>query len=104
MNKTTLISMLCGVLLTACNKPKHAYYELENGDPHIDFIEFVNDSVVRYIGPEGMEHQDLYVEQDNEIKIEITPLVKVTLKRIDANTLKGIPPFFEGTWKKKEKK
>ena len=100
--KHLIVVLLCSMtLLMACKQQKSAYYELVGGDVHVDFIEFMNDSVARYIGPEGMEHQTLYAEKGNDITIQIAPLVEATLKRIDNNTLEGRPPFFEGTWKKR---
>ncbi|MDO5447126.1 MAG: hypothetical protein Q4F34_05050 [Prevotellaceae bacterium] len=101
--KKTFLTLLTIVHLAACNQPDHAFYELAGGDANFDFIDFMNDSVVRYIGPEGMEHHSLYVDNGKEITIKIATLVDATLTRIDANTLQGTPPFFQGTWNKRKK-
>lgn len=98
-----LATCLCTgmALLPSCSKPQSAYYEKIDGEPQIDFIEFMNDSVVRYIAPGPLEMRSKYTEANGVITVYVAPLSTAKLTRIDGNTLQGSVPFFEGTWKRK---
>lgn len=98
--KYAIVASMLATMLVSCASKK-AYYEQVGGDPRIDFIEFMNDSVVRYMGPGGIEQHCKYVCKGNQIVIYITPMVTANLYKIDGNTIQGEVPFFEGTWKKK---
>ena len=98
-----LATCLCAgmALLPSCSKPQSAYYEKIDGEPQIDFIEFMNDSVVRYIAPGPLEMRSKYTEANGVITVYVAPLSTAKLTRIDGNTLQGSVPFFEGIWKRK---
>lgn len=98
--KYAIVASMLATMLVSCASKK-AYYEQVGGDPRIDFIEFMNDSVVRYMGPGGIEQHCKYVSKGNQIVIYIAPMVTANLYKIDGNTIQGEVPFFEGTWKKK---
>ena len=75
-------------------------YELVDGEPDVDYIEFVDDStcVVAAAGP--VELLCLYTEKDGQVTIHVMDGVCGTLIRQNRRTLVGESAFFEGTWVK----
>lgn len=91
---------LISLAISSCKESSYAYYEQEGGDPRIDFVEFLNDSTLHWIGPGGIHMKSFYFEKDGVITVDIGSISQGRLHRIDKNTLEGEIPFFEGTWKK----
>lgn len=94
-----MLSAIGLVSLSSCGKQTE-YYQLVGGDPKIDYLEFVNDSVARFVSPSLIEVYCPYTETDGHYTIAVMGLSRGRLHRIDANTLQGEPPFFDGTWKR----
>ena len=92
------------LLVISCSKPDGSYYELVGGDKDIDWIEFVNDSTLRWIGPGPRLLESAYVERDSIITVETAPLSRGFLYRQADGTLFGCSPFFEGIWRPSRKK
>lgn len=80
------------------------YYELVGGDKDIDWLEFVNDSTLRWIGPGPRLIESAYVEIDSIITVETAPLSRGFLYRQADGSLYGCSPFFEGQWVPARKK
>ena len=88
---------------TSCSRSGRGYYELEGGDKSIDWIEFANDSTIRWVAPGKLAMESIYEEEDGVITVYVAPFSKGTLHRVDSYTLVGEVPFFEGTWKRKRR-
>lgn len=99
MMKRVLISLVTVLCLAACSRPDGSYYKLEGGDDAIDWIEFVNDSTLRWVGPGPRLLESRCARVDTVIVVETAPLSRGFLFLKADGTLEGQPPFFEGTWK-----
>lgn len=77
------------------------HYELMGGDPKIDYIDFLNDSLCEYIVPGPLTLTSKYRKDGDYYTIYINDYIKAQLKVVDETTLKGEPPFFDGLWVKK---
>ena len=78
------------LLIAGCKQQKSIRYELVDGNPQIDYIDFLNDTLCHYT-KEG----DIYIIQINDI-------VSARLYK-EEGKLRGEAPFFEGIWIIKEK-
>ena len=90
-----LALVLC---LAACSRPQGSCYKLVGGDDAIDWIEFVNDSTLKWVGPGPRLLESFYTEVDSVIVVEAAPLSRGYLRRMPDGTLLGAQPFFEGRW------
>ena len=105
MKKILLAITAMLLLVNSCGtKNEGNYYELVGGDKDIDWIEFVNDSTLRWIGPGPRLLESAYVERDSIITVETAPLSRGFLYRQADGTLFGCSPFFEGIWRPSRKK
>lgn len=96
-----IVLALC-LALTSCGRSDVDYYLLEGGDPQIDWVGFCRDSVLLWMGPGMVPESSRYeVRPDGVIVVHISPFSDTHFVRLDARTLEGEVPFFEGTWKKK---
>lgn len=99
-----ILALISLAFLSSC-KPSAEYYLLEGGEAEIDWIEFVNDSTLRWVGPGPLQLESLYEEDEQgNIVVYVAPFSKGYMTRIDSKTIEGQVPFFEGTWKKSRKK
>lgn len=78
-------------------------YELVGGNPEVDYIDFLNDSLCRFVAPGSLTITRPYSKERDTYVIQIAPLVKAYLYKVDDNTLRGNLPFFDGIWIEKEK-
>lgn len=97
--KRLLFSLAVVLCLAACSRPDGTYYELAGGDKAVDWIEFVGDNTLRWMGPGSQIIESSYVEVDSIIVVETAPLSRGFLRRQPDGTLTGEEPFFEGVWK-----
>lgn len=93
----SLVVVLC--LTAACSRPDGTYYELVGGDREVDWIEFLNDSTMRWMGPGPRVIESPFVEKDGLIVVETAPMSSGFLMRMPDGSLRGEAPFFEGNWK-----
>ena len=93
---------MSALLLTACRGKKAEYYELVGGDPKVDYLELVNDSVIRFVSPSLMEVDCPYTYHEGLYDVRIMGISHGRLHRIDADHLQGEPPFFEGEWERRK--
>ena len=99
MKKILLAITAMLLLVSSCGtKNEGNYYELVGGDKDIDWLEFVNDSTLRWIGPGPRLLESAYVEIDSIITVETAPLSRGFLYRQPDGSLYGCSPFFEGHW------
>lgn len=101
--KKLLFALLFATLLTAvgCNRSNVVRYELVDGDPTVDYIEFLNDSVCRYVAPGPITLVSPYTVEGEVLTVHINGVIKANLYQFEKNQLVGEAPFFEGVWKKK---
>lgn len=96
---TVLLSTLLLCLCVACSSPsKSKHYELLGGNPQVDYIDFLNDSVCRFVAPGPIELTCPYSQSEGEYIIQINDMVSASLRIIDRRTLQGSAPFFDGLW------
>lgn len=94
-----LSTLLLLLLLTSCQKNGIVRYQMEGGDPEIDFLEVQGDTLCRFYGPGNILIEcPCRMELQNILTIEVAPLIEARLVFKDPQTLQGEPPFFEGTW------
>lgn len=91
------------VLATGCKQQKIIHYELVDGNPEIDYIDFLNDTLCRFVAPGPITMTSHYTKQGNTYIIQINSIVNARLHQTEAGKLRGEPPFFEGTWIVKDK-
>ena len=77
------------LLIAGCKQQKTIRYELVDGNPQIDYIDFL---LTSHYTKEG----DIYIIQINDI-------VSARLYKTEEGKLRGEAPFFEGIWIIKEK-
>lgn len=95
--------LAAGALLFCLGCSPHranAFYELVGGDPTVDYLELMGDTACRYCVPGSLEvvtpcHVD---EATGVITVDVAGFVKGYLLRVNADTLIGRAPFFEGVW------
>ena len=89
------------VFLSACSGEKTPYYQLEGGDPEVDWIEFTAPDTILWIAPGRIPVKSAFEEDaDGNIVVHVAPFSSGRMRRVDGRTLVGEAPFFEGTWKK----
>lgn len=92
------------LLITSCNGAQtYKHYELTGGDPEIDYIDFLNDTMCQFVAPGPLTITRRYVEHENMYEIHINDMVRARLHKRSDRQLQGEAPFFEGTWNLKEK-
>lgn len=91
------------VLVAGCKQQKAIRYELVDGNPEIDYIDFLNDTLCRFVAPGPLILTCHYAKQGNTYIIQINNIVSARLCKIEEGKLQGEPPFFEGIWTVKEK-
>ena len=96
--KKLLFSLAVILCLAACSRPDGTYYELVGGDDTIDWIEFVDDTTLRWVGPGPRLMESRYVEVDSIRVVETAPLSRGFIRRQPDGSLTGEQPFFEGVW------
>ena len=102
MKKFTLsLLVLLTLLLVGGNRNKIVRYELIGGDPEIDYIEFLNDSLCRFVAPGPLTLVTPYVRQGETYTVIIHGMIEARLHDYEPDKLIGEPPFFEGVWEKK---
>lgn len=90
------------MLCLSCTENGSRIYLLEGGDKDVDVLEFVDDSTLRWMAPGSQQMVSNYKEsEDGLIVVYVAPFSLGTLHRVDAKTIQGDVPFFEGTWKVK---
>ncbi len=101
--KKLILSLFAALLLcmTGCNRNKIVRYELVGGDPEIDYIEFLNDSLCRFVAPGQLTLHSPYTRQGETYTVIIHGMIEARLHDYEPDKLIGEPPFFEGVWEKK---
>lgn len=94
--------VLC-MLVTGCKQQKVIRYEQVDGDPEIDYIDFLNDTICRFVVPGPLILTCHYAKLGNTYIIQINNMVSARLCKIGEGKLQGEPLFFEGVWTVKEK-
>lgn len=101
MKKFVLMLVVAVVLLlTGCNRSGVVRYELIGGDPEIDYLEFLNDSMCRFVAPGPLTLVSPYTKHDDTYTILIHGTVEARLHTYERGKLIGEPPFFDGVWEK----
>lgn len=91
-------------LASGCKQhPKITHYELVGGNPEIDYLDFLNDTMCRFVAPGSLTMTSRYSKLGDTYVIQISPLVNARLYKVDDKTLQGEPPFFDGVWVIKKK-
>lgn len=91
-------------LTAGCKQhPKITHYELVGGNPQIDYLDFLNDTMCRFVAPGSLTMTSRYSKQGDTYVIQVNPLVNARLYKVDDKTLQGEPPFFDGVWVIKKK-
>ena len=75
------------LLIAGCKQQKTIRYELVDGNPQIDYIDFLNDTLCRFIAPGPL----------------VNDIVSARLYKTKEGKLRGEAPFFEGIWIIKER-
>ncbi|NDW11448.1 hypothetical protein D0T50_00910 [Bacteroides sp. 214] len=97
------ISVVFLVCVTGCmQSPKSQHYELVGGTPEIDYIDFLNDTLCRYVVPGPLTFTTRYTQEGDTYIIHINSTIKARLYKTDEGNLRGEAPFFEGIWVKKK--
>lgn len=91
-------------LMVGCKQhPKITHYELVGGNPQIDYLDFLNDTMCKFVAPGLLTITSHYSKQKDTYVIQVSPLIKARLYKVDNKTLQGEPPFFDGIWVIKKK-
>lgn len=101
MGKNPILLLLL-LFFASCTSRKAEYYELVGGDPTVDYLELVNDSVIRFVSPSLMEIDCPYTCVDGEYVVQVLGLSRGYLHRVDQDHLQGEAPFFEGLWERRK--
>lgn len=97
----TMVMLL--ICITGCvQSSKTQHYELVGGTPEIDYIDFLNDTLCRYVVPGPLTLTTRYTREENTYIIHINSTIKARLYKTDEGSLRGEAPFFEGVWVKKD--
>ncbi len=97
--KHLLSTILFLFLLAGCQKQGVVRYQMDGGNPEIDFLEVQGDTLCRFYGPGNIVLEcPCRREQQGVLSIQVTPLITARLRIIDDRTLEGEAPFFEGVW------
>lgn len=78
-------------------------YELVDGNPQIDYIDFLNDTLCRFVAPGPLVLTSHYTKEGDIYIIQINDIVSARLYKTEEGKLRGEAPFFEGIWIIKEK-
>lgn len=89
------------LLLTGCNRDGVVRYELVDGNPEVDFLEILNDSLCRYTVPGPLTVVGPYTKLGDTYTLIINGVVEARLHKFERGKLIGEPPFFDGVWEKK---
>ncbi len=100
MNKIGRLICLAALSLSTagCKQQKAIRYELAGGNPQIDYIDFLNDTLCRYVAPGPLVLTSRYTQEGDAYIIHITDMVSARLQKTEDGKLRGEPPFFDGTW------
>ena len=85
------------------NNKKTIRYELVDGNPQIDYIDFLNDTLCRFVAPGPLVLTSHYTKEGDIYIIQINDIVSARLYKTEEGKLRGEAPFFEGIWIIKEK-
>lgn len=85
------------------NNKKTIRYELVDGNPQIDYIDFLNDTLCRFVAPGPLVLTSHYTKKGDIYIIQINDIVSARLYKTEEGKLRGEAPFFEGIWIIKEK-
>ena len=99
------------LLIAGCKQQKTIRYELVDGNPQIDYIDFLNDTLCRFVAPGPLvltSHYRLfqkshYTKEGDIYIIQINDIVSARLYKTKEGKLRGEAPFFEGIWIIKER-
>lgn len=91
------------LLIAGCKQQKSIRYELVDGNPQIDYIDFLNDTLCRFIAPGPLVLTSHYTKKGDIYIIQINDIVSARLYKTEEGKLRGEAPFFEGIWIIKEK-
>ena len=99
------------LLIAGCKQQKTIRYELVDGNPQIDYIDFLNDTLCRFVAPGPLvltshytKEGDIYIIQINDIvSARLYKTEEGKLYKTEEGKLRGEAPFFEGIWIIKEK-
>lgn len=100
--KKLILSLFAALLLcmTGCNRNKIVRYELVGGDPEVDYIEFLNDSLCRFVAPGPLTLVSPYTRQGETYTVIIHGFIEAKLYKYERGKLMGEAPFFDGVWEK----
>ena len=90
------------LLIAGCKQQKSIRYELVDGNPQIDYIDFLNDTLCRFVAPGPLVLTSHYTKEGDIYIIQINDIVSARLYK-EEGKLRGEAPFFEGIWIIKEK-
>lgn len=100
--KKIALSLLAAtlLLLVGCNRSGVVRYELIDGNPEIDYIEFLNDSLCRFVTPGPLTMVSPYTVSGDTYTVHIHGMIEAKLYKYERGKLVGEAPFFEGVWEK----
>lgn len=103
--KISFLGLMLLLLWTAgCGRSEECrHYELVGGNPEIDYIDFLNDTLCRFVAPGPLPMTCRYTKQDQMYLIQINDLVTARLYSLSDDKLQGEVPFFDGIWVRKKK-
>ena len=101
-NRSVYILTTLFLLIAGCKQQKSIRYELVDGNPQIDYIDFLNDTLCRFVAPGPLVLTSHYTKEGDIYIIQINDIVSARLYK-EEGKLRGEAPFFEGIWIIKEK-
>ena len=74
------------LLIAGCKQQKTIRYELVDGNPQIDYIDFLNDTLCRFVAPGPLVLTSHYTKEGDIYIIQINDIVSARLyKKSDIN-------------------
>ena len=81
------------LLIAGCKQQKTIRYELVDGNPQIDYIDFLNDTLCRFVAPGPLVLTSHYTKEGDIYIIQINDIVSARLYKTEEGKLRGEAPF-----------
>lgn len=83
------------LLIAGCKQQKTIRYELVDGNPQIDYIDFLNDTLCRFVAPGPLVLTSHYTKKGDIYIIQINDIVSARLYKTEEGKLRGEAPFLK---------